>query len=169
VSDVRYELLAEEDVPEETLARAGELLCEAFGPSRARRRGWTHRRPLYRVLVWDGDVLVGNEGGCLVGCEPAIVLHGIADAAVGTAWRSAGIARAMGAMIHQEAIRRGATAVISNTGPLGRVAIEHGMAPVRPGELYLRRRLRRNLPPVENWYMRWHGKKVATLTIDGPV
>jgi len=169
VADVRYELLAEEDVPEETLARAGELLCEAFGPSRTRRRGWNHRRPLYRVLVWDGDVLVGNESGCLVGCEPAIVLHGMADAAVRADWRSAGIARTMGGMIHQEAIRRGATAVISNTGALGRVAMERGMAPVRPGELYLRRRFRRDLPLVANWYIQWHGRKVATLTIDGPV
>ena len=96
MGDVRYELLAEEDVPDETLARAGELLCEAFGPSRARRRGWTPRRPLYRVLVWDGDVLVGNESGCRVGCEPPIVLLGLADAAVRADWRSAGIARAMG-------------------------------------------------------------------------
>jgi hypothetical protein len=43
------------------------------------------------------------------------------------------------------------------------------MAPVRPGELYLRRRFRRNLPFVANWYIQWHGRKVATLTIDGPV
>ena len=169
MGDVRYELLAEEDVPEETLARAGELLCEAFGPTRARRRGWTHRRPLYRVLVWDGDVLVGNEGGCLVGCEPPIVVHALADAAVREGWRSAGIARAMGALIHEEAIRHGADAAICHTGSLGPVAADHRMQPVQPGDLYLRRRFRRNLPLVENWYMRWHGKKVATLTIDGPV
>jgi hypothetical protein len=167
VGEIRYELLAEKDVSEQCLALAGELLCEAFGPSRARRRGWTHRRPLYRVLVWDDDVLVGNEGGCLVGCDPPLALHGIADAAVRPAWRSAGIGRAMGGIIHEEAIRRGAHAVICDTGSLGRVALEHGMEVVQPGELYLRRRPRSNLPLVENWYVRWHGAKIVPLRIDG--
>jgi GNAT superfamily N-acetyltransferase len=165
VGGIRYELLDDVDVPEATLALAGALLCDAFGPSRARRRGWTLLRPLYRVLVWDGDVLVGNEAGCLVGCDPPILLHGIADAAVRDGWRSAGIARAMGAMIHQEAIRRGAAAVICDTGTLGRAALEHGMRAVEPGELYLRRRFRRDLPLVANWYVRWHGKRVAPLAI----
>ena len=169
MGDVRYELLAEDDVRNESLALAGALLCEAFGPSRARRRGWTHRRPLYRVLVWDGEVLVGNEAGCLVGCDPPIVVHALADAAVREGWRSAGIARAMGALIHEEAIRRGAAAAICHTGSLGPVAAEHRMQPVQPGELYLRRRFRRDLPLVTSWYVRWHGKKVAPLTIDGRV
>ena len=43
------------------------------------------------------------------------------------------------------------------------------MAPVQPGELYLRRRFRSDLPLVANWYVQWHGTKVAPLTIDGPV
>jgi GNAT superfamily N-acetyltransferase len=161
--------VAEEDVADATLVSAGEVLCEAFGFSQARSRGWTIRRPLYRVLVWDGDILVGNEGGCLVGCDPPLVLHGIADAAVRPDWRSKGIARDMGAMIHEEAIRRGAAAVICDTGMLGGVAHEHGMRAVEPGELYLRRRFRRDLPLVANWYVRWHGSPVAPLTIDGRV
>jgi len=152
-------------VPQETLALAGELLCHAYGPSRARRRGWALMRPLYRVLVWDGDVLVGNETGCLVGCDPPMILHGIADAAVREGWRSLGIARTMGALIHEEAIRRGAGAVASYTGVLGRVALEHGMRAVEPGELYLRRRFRRDRPLVEGWYVRWHGEEIAPLTI----
>ena len=169
MGDVRYELLAEEDVSDETRSLAGELLAQAFGASRARRRGWILRRPLYRVLVWDGNALVGNETGCLVGCDPPIVVHGLADAAVREGWRSAGIARAMGALIHEEAIRRGAAAAMCYTGSLGPVAAEHGMQPVQPGELYLRRRFRRDLPLVTGWYVRWHGKKVAPLTIDGRV
>jgi hypothetical protein len=169
VGDLRYELLAEEAVSDDARALAGALLEEAFGESRARQRGWTLRRPLYRVLVWDGDVLVGNETGCLVGCEPPIVVHGIADAAVREGWRSLGIARAMGALLHQEAIRRGAAAVIAYTGSLGRVAAEHEMRAAEPGELYLRRRFRRNVPLVADWYVRWHGERVAPLTIDGLV
>lgn len=169
VAGIRYELLAEKDVSEVHLALAGELLCEAFGPSRARKRGWTHRRPLYRVLAWDGDVLVGNEVGCLVSCDPPTAVHGLADASVRTGWRSAGIARTMGALLHEEAIRRGATAVICDTGRLGRAALEHGMVAVQPGELFLRRRIRRDLPLVEDWYVRWHGTKTVPLTIHARV
>ncbi|MGZ4335437.1 MAG: hypothetical protein ACXVRJ_14350 [Gaiellaceae bacterium] len=169
MGDVRYEVLAEENVPEESLALAAELLEESFGTARTRGRSWILRRPLYRALAWDGDALVGNEIGCLVDCNPSIVVHGLADAAVRRDWRSRGIAREMGARLHDEAIRRGAAAVISHTGALGRVAAEHGMAAVQPGELFLRRRFRRPLPLVENWYVRWHTDRVVPLTIDGRV
>ena len=74
----------------------------------------------------------------------------------------------MGALIHEEAIRRGAAAAMCIRGSLG-PSPEHGMQPVQPGELYLRRRFRRDLPLVTGWYVRWHGKKVAPLTIDGRV
>jgi GNAT superfamily N-acetyltransferase len=98
-----------------------------------------------------------------------IALHGLADAAVRRDWRSRGIAREMGARLHEEAIRRGAAAVIAHTGALGLVAGEHGMVAVQPGELFLRRRFRRPLPLVENWYLRWHTEPVVPLTIDGRV
>jgi GNAT superfamily N-acetyltransferase len=165
VGDVRYEVLAEEHVPEEGLAQAAELLDACFGGSKVRGRSWILRRPLYRVLAWDGEVLVGNEMGCLVGCTPRISLHAFADAAVRPEWRSGGVARAMGALLHEEAIRRDAAAVVCHTGRLGRVAAEHGMEAVRPGELFLRRRPRRPLPLVENWYVRWHRARVVPLTI----
>jgi len=165
VGAVRYEVLAEENVPEESLALAAELLEESFGAARS----WILRRPLYRVLAWEGDLLVGNEMGCRIDCHPSIDLHGFADAAVRRDRRSRGIAREMGAQLHAEAIRRGAAAVIAYTGALGRVAGEHGMVPVRPGELLLRRRFRRPLPLVENWYVRWHTEPVVPLTIDGRV
>jgi len=166
---IRYELLAEEAVPDASLALANELLREAYGVGQVRNKPWVGRRPIYRVLAWDGDVLVGNEAGCLVECRPPIVLHGIADAAVRVGWRSQGIARELGNCIHQEAIRRGAAAVICDTGALGRVALEHGMRAVQPGELYLRRRFRRPLPLVESWYVRWHGEQIVPLTIHGLV
>ncbi len=169
VGGIRYELLAEEAVPSTSLALANELLTEAFGESRVQGKAWISRRPFYRVLAWDGDVLVGNEAGCLVECKPPIVIHGIADAAVRVGWRSRGIARELGTHIHQEAIRRGAAAVICDTGALGRVAVEHEMRAVQPGELYLRRRFRRPLPLVENWYVRWHGEQIVPLTIHGRV
>jgi hypothetical protein len=165
VGDVRYEVLAEEDVPDKSLAQAGELLGACFGESEARGRSWILRRPLYRVLAWNGDVLVGNEMGCLVDCTPRIDVHALADAAVRSEWRSGGIARTMGALLHEEAIRRGAAAVVCHTGRLGRVALEHDMEAFRPGELFLRRRLRRPLPLVENWYVRWHAAKVVPLTL----
>ena len=166
---VRYEVIAEENVPEESLALAAELLGESFGVAQTHGRSWILRRPLYRVLAWDGDVLVGNEMGCLIDCNPSIDLHGLADAAVQRDWRSRGIAREMGARLHEEAIRRGAAAVIAHTGALGRVAGEHGMVAVQPGELFLRRPFRRPLPLVENWYVRWHTDPVVPLTIDGRV
>jgi GNAT superfamily N-acetyltransferase len=167
MGEVRFELLPEDDVPDESLALATELLGEAFG--RRCGKAWFHRRPLYRVLAWDGDLLVGSEAAALIGCEPAIVVHGIGDAAVRPDRRGEGIARAMGALLQDEAIRRGADAVICDTGRLGPVAIEHGMIAVRPGELYLRRRLGLRQPLVAGWYVRWHAEKVAPLTIDGRV
>jgi hypothetical protein len=42
------------------------------------------------------------------------------------------------------------------------------MVAVQPGELFLRRRFRRPLPPVEDWYVRWHAEPIA-VTIDGIV
>jgi len=169
VGDVRYEILAEENVPEKSLALAADLLEESFGAAMTHGRSWILRRPLYSVLARDGGVLVGNEMGCLVGCSPPIALHELADAAVRRDWRSRGIARDMGALLHKEAIRRGAAAVIAYTGALGPVAGEHAMVAVQPGELFLRRRLRRPLPLVENWYLRWHTEPIVPLTIDGLV
>jgi GNAT superfamily N-acetyltransferase len=169
VGDIRYELLAEDDVAVEVLAFAGELLAAAFDSSRARRRGWTIRRPAYRVLAWDGDVLIGTESGLPVGCEPPIVVYGLGDAAVHEGWRKRGVARTMGALLHEEADRRDAAAVICHTGVIAILALEHGMEPVLPGELYLGRRFRRPVPLVERWYARWRIPKIVPLTIDGMV
>jgi hypothetical protein len=97
---------------------------------------------------------------------PRLLLHGLADAAVRRDWRSRGTAREMGALLHEEAIRRRASAVIAYTGALGPVAGEHAVVAVQPGELFLRRRLRRPLPLVENWYLRWHTEPIVPLTIE---
>ena len=167
MGEIRLELLAEEDVTDAQRALAGALISESFDAPQARNRGWILCRPIYRVFAWDGDLLVGCEKVCLVGCKPPVVVHGLGDAAVREGWRLRGIARAMGALLHQEGVRRGAHAVMSYTPVLGGVALERGMEPVRPGEVYLSRRLRRDLPLVENWYVRWHGEKVVPLTIDG--
>jgi hypothetical protein len=72
----------------------------------------------------------------------------------------------MGAILHDEAIRRSADAVLCATGQLRRIVLKHGMEPVRPGEIYLRRRFRWDLPLVKGWYVRWHTKKMVPLRID---
>jgi GNAT superfamily N-acetyltransferase len=93
VAEIRYEVLAEEDVTDTQRRLAGALLHEVFGKKRVRRRGWVLHRPAYRVLVWDGDDLVGAEMGCHVRCAPLIDLHGFGDAAVREDARGRGIAR----------------------------------------------------------------------------
>jgi GNAT superfamily N-acetyltransferase len=166
VNDLRFELLAEENLPPEKRAAAGELLAECFDLPDTRERGWILHPPMYRVLVWDGDALVGQEMGCRVACDPPIDLHGLGDAAVQEKWRRRGVADRMGALLHEEAIRRDADAVLCATGQLNRIVLEHGMEPVRPGEVYLRRRFRRNIPLGKGWYIRWHSEKVVPLKID---
>ena len=167
--DLRYELLAEVDVTDERRALVGDLLGECFSAEKyrdARDRGWLLRPPSYRVLAWDGDELVGQEMGCVVRCDPPIVLHGFGDLAVRGRWRGRGVATKMGAILREEAIRRHADAVLSFTGRLVQTMRVHGMEPARPGELYLRRRFRRDLPLVQGWYVKWHGQKTIPLTID---
>jgi GNAT superfamily N-acetyltransferase len=169
VPDLRYELLAEVDVTDESRALASALLSECFNPAEypgARRRGWLLHPPSYRVLAWDGDVLVGQEMGCVVGCDPPILVHGFGDLAVREGWRGHGVATRMGALLREEAVRQRADACLSFTSRLVGTMREHGMEPVRPGELYLRRRFRRNLPLVKDWYVRWYGTKTVPLTID---
>jgi GNAT superfamily N-acetyltransferase len=168
VPDLRYELLAEVDVTDERRALVDALLGECFDLAEypgARGRGWLRHSPSYRVLVWDGDVLVGQEMGCFVGCDPPIVLHGFGDLAVREGWRGRGVATRLGALLREEAIRQRVDAVLCFTSRLVGTMREHGMEPVRSGEVYLRRRFRRDLPFVEDWYVRWYGTKTVPLTI----
>jgi len=163
---LRYEIVAEEDVTDERRALAGDLLADCFDRPEARERAWILHPPMYRVLVWHGDVLVGQEMGCRVECDPPIDPHGLGDAAVRKEWRRRGVADRMGVLLHEEAICRNADAVLCATGQLDRIVLGHGMEPLEPGEVYLKRRFRRDLPLGKGWYIRWHGEKVVPLKID---
>jgi GNAT superfamily N-acetyltransferase len=168
VGDVRYELIAEEDLTDETRALAGELLFDCFGVEKARSRAWIHHPPTYRVLAWEGETLVGNEMGCVLECEPPALVYGIGDAAVRDGWRGRGVAKIMGRMTTDEGIRRKADALLCSTVQLGHyIVAELGWEPVNPGELYLRRRFRRKHRLLHDWYVRWSGQKIVPLTIRG--
>jgi len=164
VAEIRYELLAEEDVTDAQRRLAGALLHEVFGKKRVLRRGWILHRPAYRVLAWEGDDLVGAEMGCLVDCTPPLDLHGFGDAAVREDARGHGIARRMGALVLEEAQRRRADAGLCKTSALAQLVLEHGMVPVRPGELYHNVRGRRQ-PLLDGWFIKWFGEPVAPLVI----
>jgi GNAT superfamily N-acetyltransferase len=167
VEELRYELLAETDVTDEIRALAGELLVECLGVRAARDRGWANHAPDFRVLVWDGKILVGNEMGCVVDCTPPILVYGIGDAAVREGWRGRGIAKVMGLMTTDEGMRRNADALLCSTVQLGHyIVTERGWEPINAGELYLRRRFRRwKVRLVHNWYVKWGGPKIVPLTI----
>lgn len=165
MGDLRQELLAEEDVTDEIRALAGELLVECFGAEQARERAWVHHPPAYRALIWDGDVLVGNEMGCLLECTPQISLFGVGDLAVRPEWRGRGIAKTLGRMTREEAERRNAHAILCSTVELGPHTLKFGWVPVQPGELYLRRRFRPDLRLYKDWYVKWLGRKTVPLTI----
>jgi GNAT superfamily N-acetyltransferase len=164
VGQLRYELLAEQDVTDEIRVLAGELLVECFGVEEARERAWVHHPPIYRALIWDGDVLVGNEMGCLLE-HPQIDPYGVGDLAVRPGWRGHGIAKSLGHMTHDEAITRDAHAILCSTVELGPYTLKFGWEPIKPGELYLRRRFRPNLRLYKNWYAKWLGPKTVPLTI----
>jgi GNAT superfamily N-acetyltransferase len=166
VGGLRYELLREEDVTDEVRALVGGLLEECFGDRGAGKRTWVHHPPTYRALVWDGDVLVGNEMGCVLECIPPIALYGVGDLAVRPAWRGCGIAKSLGHMTHDEGIRRGADAILCSTVELGPYTVLNGWDPVQPGELFLRRRHRRDLRLYRDWYVKWLGPKTVPLRID---
>ena len=165
MGELRYQVLPEEDITDETRALAGELLVECFGVDGARERAWVHHPPTYRALIWDGDVLVGQEMGCVLECTPPIALYGVGDLAVRPGWRGHGIAKSLGHMTHDEAITRKAHAILCSTVELGPYTLKFGWEPIQPGELYLRRRFRSDLRLYKNWYAKWLGSKTVPLTI----
>ena len=165
VPDLRSEVIAEEDLTDEMRALAGELLFECFGVEGTLDRAWVHHPPNYRALIWDGDVLVGQEMGCVLECSPPIALFGVGDLAVHPQWRGRGIAKTLGHMTHDEAISRNAHAILCSTVELGPYTLKFGWEPIQPGELYLRRRFRPDLRLHKNWYAKWLGPKTVPLTI----
>src|SRR5690349_16930921 len=103
-----------------------------------REHGYTLHAPLYRVLAWVADDLVGARMVCLPGCEPSVRLYGFGDAVVHPAWRRRGIARAMTQLAVQEAEREGAEAMLTSTATLAGVYREFGFRLVHgPDEVRL--------------------------------
>jgi hypothetical protein len=161
---LRWEFLEAAEVTDERRRAAGELLYEVFGVKKARRRGYVLHEPAYLSLVWDGELLVATSAGCLPACEPPLRVYGGADCAVREGWRGRGIVREFNRHTLAQAGARRIDVLLGNTAALGPMLVSNGYRPVRPGELLLERRGKRQIA-YKAWYVRWEREPVVPLVL----
>lgn len=173
---IEFELSLEEDVDAAERALVGDLLVEGFGwrhrpmtlvtalrqKDTVRECGYKLHPPLYRVLAWAGDELVGARMVCLPSCEPRVRLFGFGDAVVHPSWRRRGIARAMTRLAVEEAERLGADVMLTSTTTLAPVYHEHGFRLVHGSdEVRLEDCDRHVFHPT--WLIRWNVEPTAIV------
>lgn len=146
----RLLLIDEPEVSSELREQAGRLLFSVFGHAYVLGRGWHKLEPLYRVMAFDGDDLVGNRMTWLVGSPHGLVLFGFGDMGVREDMREFGIARAMTEWAVEEAVSRGAELMMTSTEDMAAVYRSLGFHNTRPGDYVCPTK-----PRDSNLWVRW--------------
>ena len=166
---IGFDLVFESEVDDAVRALIGGLLVDGFGwrhrpttlvsalRSRegVRQRGYKLHPPLYRVLAWAGEELVGARMVCMPSCDPAVRVFGFGDAVVHPAWRRRGIARAMTRLAVEEAQRLGAEVMLTSTATLAPVYREHDFRPLRESDEVRLEYSQGTRALSRTWLIRW--------------
>ena len=129
---VEIRCVSESEVTDDELRALSDLLAESMTRLGAeyRKQPWRRLRPEYRVLARVDGEIVGQVSAFRIGTQPPRELYGLGDLAVRPAHRGMGIADRLGTTCREEAWRRGAEIVLSDTVALKRRDLRLGYAPV---------------------------------------